>query len=332
MYSNAVIIRDNTWAVSCGATASAAAIEFDATNGETVESSLIGNLIEVTNYVYGVRLDQSAQVFGSHNTFWDANPARTLYAYYLAGPTIGGSFTCDSCALPFPQLGVTFQPVGDFAGNTNGGRYDHGIYMSGTYDFNGGGSAGNAPAVRISPDPKSPSEANALFGIFRSQSDPISPNATIFSVTQGGTVTVQSATGDPSVAIHGTSSQLTVDQNTIVLNSGSLGLYAGAAGNAVNIARGDLMIGQGVASDGNGMKHRRLSTGSIPATGNTDVTFSWASTLADANYTVSCSVIEATGVLTANIKSVIAASVVVNVKNTSAGALTGTLDCIAMHD
>jgi hypothetical protein len=83
---------------------------------------------------------------------------------------------------------------------------------------------------------------------------------------------------------------------------------------------------------GSGLKHQRVTTGAIGATSSVDVTLTWTSAFADANYTPVVSVVESTGILTATIKSFSASAVVVTVKNTSAGSLTGTLLAQAMHD
>jgi hypothetical protein len=92
----------------------------------------------------------------------------------------------------------------------------------------------------------------------------------------------------------------------------------------------------GVAGDGGGFKHKRLTTGSINATTDVDVTVTWGTTFADANYTVTASVVDATAANASlkivHITSVSAANCVIRVRNDSAGALTGTLHVHAIHD
>ena len=93
--------------------------------------------------------------------------------------------------------------------------------------------------------------------------------------------------------------------------------------------------GSGIAS-GTALKHKRVSTGSIGAGSSAAVTLTWAAAFADGSYTATCSVAESsaavTGLHLAKLQSITAASVVARVNNDSAGSLTGTLDCIAMHD
>jgi len=92
-----------------------------------------------------------------------------------------------------------------------------------------------------------------------------------------------------------------------------------------------------VAGDGNGFKHKRLSTGSIAAASSSQVTLSWTTAFADASYTPSCLVVDST-TSTSTLRihhavSVSSSSVVLLVTNDdSAGAHAGTLDCIAAHD
>lgn len=96
------------------------------------------------------------------------------------------------------------------------------------------------------------------------------------------------------------------------------------------------VIGGGVAANGSGLKHARLTTGSILAGTDALVTHTWATTFADANYTVSASVVDATtaaaSLRVVHIETISATQVAVRVENTSAGNLTGTLHLIAIHD
>ncbi|MCI0402194.1 MAG: hypothetical protein L0212_01560 [Acidobacteria bacterium] len=100
---------------------------------------------------------------------------------------------------------------------------------------------------------------------------------------------------------------------------------------------GNIKISGGVAADGSGFKHRRVTTGSIAAGSHGSVTVNWTTAFVDANYTVNCSVVEATaGTNTLRIhhlESVAAGSVVVRVVNDDGTtAKTGTLHCTAIHD
>lgn len=87
-------------------------------------------------------------------------------------------------------------------------------------------------------------------------------------------------------------------------------------------------------TQGGGLKHQRVTTGAIAASTSADVTLTWTAAFADANYTPSASVIEASASLRViAIKSISATQVVVTVHNDDAGAPhTGTLAVIALHD
>ena len=92
----------------------------------------------------------------------------------------------------------------------------------------------------------------------------------------------------------------------------------------------------GIGNNTAGFKHSRVTTGSVTSGATALVTITWATAFADANYTVSASVIEATtsslSMSVVHVESITASSVTVRVLNNAAGALTGTLNVIAVHD
>lgn len=85
-----------------------------------------------------------------------------------------------------------------------------------------------------------------------------------------------------------------------------------------------------------GLKAQRVTTGAIGAGVSALVTLTWAVAFVDANYTVAVSVLDSTAAVASlqvvHVESVTATAVVVRVQNTSAGALTGTLQVIGIHD
>jgi hypothetical protein len=91
-------------------------------------------------------------------------------------------------------------------------------------------------------------------------------------------------------------------------------------------------------SQGTGIKHGRVTTGSIALSSSAAVTLTWGgSAFADTSYTVTCSVVEATASASTlrvhHVESITTTTAVVRVVNDdSGGAHTGTLHCIAMHD
>lgn len=95
-------------------------------------------------------------------------------------------------------------------------------------------------------------------------------------------------------------------------------------------------VKSGYLPDAGGMKHSRVTTGSITAGSSALVTITWSTQFADANYTANCSVVDSTASTLAlsvvHIETQNATTLAARVQNTSAGSLTGTLHCIAIHD
>lgn len=124
------------------------------------------------------------------------------------------------------------------------------------------------------------------------------------------------------------------------------GDVSGTAGNGGMLVRSEtgtitgfgtsLLIGGGVNANSGGLKHARLTTGSINAASSALVTNTWTTAFADANYTLTASVQDSTQAILSirmvHIEALTATGVAVRVENSSAGALTGTLHLIAIHD
>jgi hypothetical protein len=92
----------------------------------------------------------------------------------------------------------------------------------------------------------------------------------------------------------------------------------------------------GIGNNGSGLKHARITTGSVSGGSTALVTVTWGTAFADANYTVEASVLDATttslSLSVVHIESISASAVTVRILNNSVGSLTGTLHVIAMHD
>lgn len=99
----------------------------------------------------------------------------------------------------------------------------------------------------------------------------------------------------------------------------------------------NLSVSTGV-SDGGGLKHKRVTTGSVAAGNTAEITVTWDTPFADTNYTVTASVVVANPgnavpfLEIVHIDDIAAGSLNVRVVNGSAGALTGTVQVIAIHD
>jgi hypothetical protein len=98
----------------------------------------------------------------------------------------------------------------------------------------------------------------------------------------------------------------------------------------------NLTVGGGMTPDAGGFKHARITTGSIGAGSTAPITNTWVTAFADANYTVSASVVDSTAsslsLSVVHIDSVTTTNVVVRVLNNAVGSLTGVLHLIAIHD
>lgn len=96
----------------------------------------------------------------------------------------------------------------------------------------------------------------------------------------------------------------------------------------------------GISQPGGGgavTKAQRVTTGSIAGAATAAITITWASPFADANYSVSAALVEATATTATirihHVESISAANVVVRVVNDDAVvAKTGTLHVVAIHD
>jgi len=103
------------------------------------------------------------------------------------------------------------------------------------------------------------------------------------------------------------------------------------------IIKGKVVLVDGFAQSGAGVRHKRVSTGSITLGVNVPITLTWDAAFADTNYTVGCSIEDgATGLASLEVhhlESKTASGVVVRVNNLDlTTARTGTLHCWAFHD
>lgn len=97
-----------------------------------------------------------------------------------------------------------------------------------------------------------------------------------------------------------------------------------------------LTVSTSVAPDSGAIKHKRVTTGSVAGGATALVTVTWGTAFADANYTVTASVVDSTAAVASmsvvHIEEVLAASVKVRVTNAAVGAVTGQINVIALHD
>jgi hypothetical protein len=99
---------------------------------------------------------------------------------------------------------------------------------------------------------------------------------------------------------------------------------------------GGLNIGSGISSDGSGLKHQSVSTGSLHSSSSALITLAWATPFADANYDPQCSVLDSAtgiaGIRIHHIQSFSPTAVKVLVVNDDPRSPhVGTLYCLGMH-
>jgi hypothetical protein len=96
------------------------------------------------------------------------------------------------------------------------------------------------------------------------------------------------------------------------------------------------VINGGIPSTSTGVQMKRLTTGSIGGASRTDVVVTWPTAFADTNYTFQVFIIDTSaagiGMRVERVRAQTASTITVQVVNDAAGALTGTLHCIAIHD
>jgi hypothetical protein len=173
------------------------------------------------------------------------------------------------------------------------------------------------------------------------------------STSTAGAASITSGTGNVAIGNYAIPSGFRTLNNQFFFSDGNANLWL------YKTTGGNFIFGGGTTDDGNqiqmngafsatkgtfstginqggGLKHVRQTTGAVGANSNALVTITWASAFIDANYTVSASVVDATtssaALKVTHIESVTSTAVTVRVENTSSGALTGTVNVIAMHD
>lgn len=111
------------------------------------------------------------------------------------------------------------------------------------------------------------------------------------------------------------------------------GTFGIVAGGTAQILSNHLEIGGGIVPDGSGVKHKRVSSGSIPGFSSDTVTITWGTPFADTDYSCFITVEDSGGVLrVGSIVTKTTSSVVVGIFNDDLSSATGTVHAIAIHD
>lgn len=162
------------------------------------------------------------------------------------------------------------------------------------------------------------------------------------TLTTGGGITVGASSTTISLGGSITTGLLSVNQTSVPTNgiyrpaTNTLGFATNSTLRGSYDANGKWVVNSGYLPDAGGLKHQRVTTGSVGAASTALVTCTWTTGFADTNYTAQASVEDSTttslSLSVVHIESKATGSMTVRVLNNAAGALTGTVDCLGIHD
>lgn len=219
---NAFQIGNPVWSLTCGSDATAAAIEFDGTGLDGVGNLVINPVIEMNNYVYGVKLGPHGQHTFINPGFYDGS-ATTLACFRLEGGSVANI-----------AIGGWYSLTGDKFVSSDGTASNsitilRGSGMATPFVFGG-------PTTKVQPNYPTGSESTRVFEVKRSANEPVNPDMSLLTVSQSGQV---SASGPTPKFVAGT---VTHDATGLIQATGNLSLYAAADTNRIIIQRGLLSL------------------------------------------------------------------------------------------
>jgi hypothetical protein len=201
-YANAVVVSENTWSTTCGGDASVGAIDISPLAGQIVAGCVVSNnLIEVVNYVYGVRCDYASNNSFIANNFYDPGAGALAYYRFEANATFNlvidgyrndtkplisetGGAVGTNLMLTSHQSQITrfSQPV-EFS------SVNDGLRATGSALFSGG-------TARFVIQPATDqTEGAQLFLVKRSAADDVNPGGEIFRISQDSTLLITNSAG-----------------------------------------------------------------------------------------------------------------------------------------
>ena len=108
-FANNIIIQNNNWWTQCGATSSAAAVEFTGV-GTNAGNVIVGNLIEMDGYVYGMKFNDGFVINNvGPNGFFDGAGGVTAYYRFETGATFNlvvDGFRNDAAGVLVSEVGT----------------------------------------------------------------------------------------------------------------------------------------------------------------------------------------------------------------------------------
>lgn len=241
-YCNGVSIRDNTVWVSCGADSTAAAFEVLGGGGNSDAGLLVvGNIIEMSNYVYGVKLASAQNGNFGPNGFFD--PAGgNLGCYYVDAAALFNTFVAGyhSDSVPFVAGDATAK-----AGSTiiNGHQSQHSnfgqpvdfanqTYFKSGSTWSGGGS--NFPIIQSAA---AQSDSQTMIEALRSAAEGTNPGTVVWKIIQTGQMTL-GGDGPGLIMLNKAGSQVgSIDHTGIVRSGlgGAINLDSGTGGSFVDV-------------------------------------------------------------------------------------------------
>jgi len=233
---NAITVTNPTFDIYCGGTAGYAAIEIDGLALDGVANVFINPVIEMTNYVYGVRIGPNGHNVFINPGFYDMGSS-FLACFYL----FGGS----SANLSIGGWNGNVDPsVKWVAGDGNSGN-SISVQASNCFytpiTFAGNPASGGISGVVVCPAAATGVETSKLLRVVRSTLEATNPNVEIASVWQNGQINTQGASASLNVT-NGTSVANYTD-SSIIKPSGDLLLYAGTGStDSIRLMRGTFQI------------------------------------------------------------------------------------------
>lgn len=148
---NSILFEGNAISNSCGSNlTNGAAIEIDGTGSDARGNVIIGNVIQMDNYVYGVKITKGQNNIIAYNSFWD--PGSNVLGYLLCDLYTDGNTLVDGYNNPCANVGFSyFSEVSGVSGKNSRmtGAYGEtstlasGLNVKGISQFGDGGTVTN---------------------------------------------------------------------------------------------------------------------------------------------------------------------------------------------
>lgn len=229
--SNAFRAENCGWTINCGSGSSAAAIDIDAGDGDSIGSLFIHMTTE-GDYPYRIRIDNANNNVFIGGGFWDTDE-NLIACVRLEGTATSNVF------FQMWDGGVDEADYVSRASSSNGYRWIAGLYDMSEVIFRGGydlAGVGQAMVIIRPGDAPEDGADHRLLSLRRSLTEGTNPNLEVFKVCYDGDITTTGGLYTAGAHALGTS-------GLVQTGTGNLDLYGGtAATSTVAIARGVLKL------------------------------------------------------------------------------------------